>query len=441
MLTEIRRSLRSLLKAPAFTTVTVLTLAVAIGATTAIYSVVEAVLLTPLPYGDPDRVVRVAATVLPSAGGGSEAPFSDRGYWHFVDNNRSFAAFGAYSAGAQSVPLTGDGTAVQIDVLPMTLSAFEVLGVLPERGRLPAPEEDIPDAPRVILLSHDLWTTRYGAPGIIGRSVEVNGNAFEVIGVMPASFDFPTPDVDAWAPHRLDPASENFGGHHLEGIARLAEGATLASAEEDAVSLIARFSEIGYGPSWFTSVFDGGARVWTLQESIVGDARQPLLILFGTVGFVLLIACSNVANLLLVRAETRTRESAVRLALGSGRGRLVGQALTESLLLAAMGGLAGGLLAWLGVEALLAMAPPSIPRLGEIGIRGGALAFALGVSLLSGLVFGTFPALRAGSRKTLAALKDGGRGSTIGRERHLTRSALVVPRWRWRWCCWWARGS
>jgi len=427
VLNDVRLTLRGLLKAPAFSAVIVLTLAVAIGANTAIYSVVEAVLLRPLPYADPNRIVRIAATTIPTAPGPRQLPFSDRGYWHFADNNRSFESFGGFAAQDLRVPLTGDGTPVQVQVARVTVSAFEVLGVLPERGRLPTAEEDIPDAPWVALLAHELWVDRFGSdPGIIGRTVELNGTTVEVIGVMPARFDFPSPDTDAWTTYRLNPASENYGGHHIEGLARLAPDATPASAEEDAESLIARFPEVGYGAQWFTGVFDGGARVWTLQEDVVGDARLPLLVLLGTVAFVLLIACSNVANLLLVRGETRTRERAVRLALGSGRGRLVRLALTESVLLALMGGAAGVLLAWLGVRALVAMAPPSIPRLDEIGIRGSVLAFTLAVSVLAGLLFGTFPALRTGSRKSLAALRDGGRGPTIGRERHRTRSLLVV---------------
>ena len=282
ILEDIRVAVRTLLKDRGFTAVTVLTLAVAIGANTAIFSVVDGVLFRPLPYPDANRLVTVVATTFPSAGNAGEAPFSDRGYWHFVNNNRAFDGFGAYSAGARQWPLTGDGQPLQVDVGMMTASAFEIVGTLPQRGRFPTAEEDVPNAPGVALLSDGLWIDYYGSdPGIIGRVIDLNGQQVEVIGVMPRGYNFPTPEIDIWIPHQLNPASENFGGHHLWSIARLAQGTTIESAVADAVSLIGRFDEIGYGPTWFTGVFDGGAVVRTVQEE-VDDARQPLLILLGT---------------------------------------------------------------------------------------------------------------------------------------------------------------
>jgi len=429
LLHDIRVALRALAKAPTFALVTVATLAVAIGANTAIFSVVDGVLLRPLPYPDADRIVRIGAGLLPQSGVPPEGgiSFSDRGYWHFVNNNRAFETFGGYEAGAAQWPLTADGPPLQVNVARLTLSAFEVIGVLPQRGRLPTPEEDVPDAPEVVLISDGLWQDRYGAdPGIIGRTIELNGSSREVIGIMPADYVFPTPQTDVWVPDRLNPASENFGGHHIFGIARLAPSVTVEAAIEDSESLIARFDEAGYGPAWFEGVFNGEAVLRPLKEEIVGDSRQPLLILLGTVGFVLLIACSNVANLLLVRAESRTRERAVRIALGSGRRRLVQYVMTEAMLLSLAGGLAGMLLAWIGTRALVAAGPPSIPRLAEIGLNTNVLLFTTALSVLAGLLFGLLPAVRAGSRKAIAALRDGGRGSTIGRDRHRARSALVV---------------
>jgi len=424
---DVRVAVRTLVKARGLSFVALTTLAVAIGATTAIFSVVDGVLIRPLPYPDADRIVTVAAGVLPQAGGGGEAPFSDRGYWHFVNNNRSFEAFGGYAGGSIQWPLTSDGPPQQVDVAALTASAFDVIGVLPQRGRLPTPEEDLPDGPRVALISDGLWVNRFGAdPDVLGKTIELNGVTWEVIGVMPDGYDFPTPETDVWIPHQLDPASENFGGHHIEGIARLAPGVTIEAATADAKSLIARFDEVGYGPEWFEGIFSGEAVVRTLKDGIVGDTRIPLLILMGTVGFVLLIACSNVANLLLVRAESRTLERAVRMALGSGRGRLVQYVLTESVLLSLLGGLLGVGLAYAGTRALVSMAPVSIPRLYEVGIHGLVLLFATVVAVLSGLLFGLLPALRAGSWKTLLALRDGGRGTTIGRDRHRARNLLVV---------------
>ena len=427
LLQDLRVATRALMNARSFSLVAITTLAVAIGANTAIFSVVDGVLLRPLPYPDADRIVRVAAGVLPQAGGGAEAPFSDRGYWHFVNNNRSFAAFGAYSEGNPQWPLTGDGPPLQLDVAAMTASAFEVVGASPLRGRFPAPEEDVPDGPAVVLISHGLWVDRYASdPSIIGRTVELNGVVREVIGVMPPDYAFPTTAIDAWVPRQLDPASENFGGHHLAGVARLAPGVTVEDAVRDSEGLIARFSEVRYGPQWFQGIFSGQAVVRTLKDQIVGDSRQPLLILLGTVAFVLLIACSNVANLLLVRAESRTRERAVRMALGSGRARLVQYVMTESVLLSLAGGIGGVILAVLGTRLLVSVGPASVPRLQEIGINMNVLLFTVGVSVLAGLFFGIFPAFRVGSKKTLLALRDGGRSSTIGRDRHRARSTLVV---------------
>ncbi len=426
LLYDLRVAVRGLLKARGFSIIAVLTLGVAIGAVTAIFSVVDGVLLRPLPYPHPDRIVTMAALVRPQVGGG-EAPFSDRGYWFFVHQNHVYSEFGGYEGGNFQVPLTGDGPPIQVDVAVMTTSAFKVIGASPLRGRLPSDEEGAPGGPRVVLLSHRLWLDRYGGdPGIVGKSIEVNGESRQVIGIMPSGYDFPTPSTDVWVPDQLDPASPNFGGHHIRGIARLAPGKTVAGALKDAEGLIARFGEVGYGPSWFTGVFTGKASVKTLKDSIVGDSRRPLWILFGTVACVLLIACSNVANLLLVRAEGRTRETGVRLALGSSRFRLAQYVLLESLVLALAGGALGVFLAWLGTRALIAAAPASIPRLGDIGIRTSVLAFTAAISVFSGLLFGVLPALKAGSKKGYAALRDGGRGTTIGRDRHRARALLVV---------------
>ena len=428
VLHDVRVAVRSLLKTRALTIVVVLTLAIAIGANTAIFSVVESVLLKPLPYPDEHRIVRVAATVHAREGerGDRGNAFSDRGYWLFADNNRSFEKFGAY-AGPLPVPLTGDGDASQVVAAVMTLSAFEALGVLPALGRLPTPEEDSPGGAAVALLSHDLWVSQYGAdPAIVGRVIYIDGGPREVIGVMPGDYAFPTPDIDLWMPFRLNPASENFSAHYLSAIARLAPGVTLETASADARTLVARFGEIGYSAAYFEGVFDGGAIVRPLREFVAGDARSPLLIVLGTVGFVLLIACSNVANLLLVRADARRRENAVRMALGGTRGRLARYVLIESGLLALAGGLVGVMLANVGTSALVAIGPSGIPRLGEIEVSGAALAFTAVVSTLSALLFGVLPALGSGSAKTLGACRDEGRNTTLGRDRHHARNVLVI---------------
>ena len=425
---DIRFAARSLLKTPAITFVVVLTLAVAIGANTAIFSVVESVLLKPLPYPDEDRVVRVAATVHAVGGerGDRGNAFSDRGYWLFANDNHSFAKFGAYG-GPLSVPLTGEGAARLVSAAVMTLSAFEALGVFPELGRFPTVQEDSPGGAAVALLSHDLWVSQYAAdPAIVGRVIDIDGAPREVIGVMPAYYGFPTPDIDLWVPFRLDPASDNFGSHRLNAIARLAPGVTIEAATADARGLVARFGEVGYAAFWFEGVFDGGAVVRPWRDVVAGDAREPLLVVLGTVAFVLLIACSNIANLLLVRADARRRENAVRLALGGTRARLARHVLVESALLALAGGLAGVLLANVGTSALVAVGPAGIPRLGEIEINGAALAFTAFVSTLAALLSGVLPALGSGAPKTLGALRDGDRGATLGGDRHRARNVLVT---------------
>lgn len=424
LLQDIRLALRVLAKSPSFTSVTVLTLAVAIGATTAIFSVVEGVLLRPLPYPDAGRIVTITVDATP--GNVPEIPFSDRGFWHFANNGKSFSAFGGYTQ--QDVPLVGEGAEPeQVTVGVMTRSAHDVLGVSPLMGRLPVAEEDAPGGALVAVLSYNLWQTRFGAdPGIVGKQVDINGRQREVIGVMRAGYDFPSPDVDLWIPYQLNPANPNFGGHHISGIARLAPGVTLESAHTEAEALVKRFPEAGYTQTWMDNVFSGRAYVHSYQEELVGDVRQTLLVLMGTVGFVLLIACSNVANLFLLRAEGRTRETAVRIALGAGRGRVIRYVVVESLVLALAGGAAGVFLAYWGTKLLVALGPASIPRLHEIGITPGVLVFSLGISLFAGVLFGVLPALRSFSYRMVTALRDGGRGATVGRERNLSRKTLVV---------------
>jgi putative ABC transport system permease protein len=269
--------------------------------------------------------------------------------------------------------------------------------------------------------------SRYGAdPSIAGQTIQLNGTSREVIGVMPADYNFPSPEVDVWLPFQLAPTSTLFSAHFIDAIARLAPDVTNSAAIDDARSLVARYGEVGYGPTWFENLFDGGAVVRPLRDYIVGDSRQPLLILLGTVGFVLLIACSNVANLLLVRAEGRRQENAVRMALGSNRARLARYVLIESAILAFMGGAAGALLGYAGTRALVSIEPAGIPRLDEIGIDGSALAFTALVSVVAGLLFGVLPAVASSVTWTMAALRDGGRSATSGRGRHRARNALVT---------------
>jgi putative ABC transport system permease protein len=429
---DVRHTLRSLRRSPAFAITAVLTLAVAIGATTAIVSTVDGVLLRPLPFPDPERLVRVTLRTLPQAGvDGVEMPFAELGFFHFVTNGRAFSRIGGVSvfAGTNSVAewaLTGEGAPYPLTVARMTAAAFEVIGIPPRHGRFPTAAEDVPGGPLVIVLSEALWRRAFGSnPAIVGRTVQVNGAPHEVIGVMPDSFKFPGPGIDVWLPFQLDPASKNTDRPSIGFIARLAPGETIESADADAERLIARFGEIGYAPYWTRDVFTGEAHVRTVKEDLVGDARRPLMILLGTMIFVLLIACSNVANLFQVRAEARALDAAVRIALGSGRRRLVQLVLTEGVVIGLLGGVAGTLLAYGGLRVLVAAAPASIPRLEDIAINTRVLAFAAAVSILAGLFFALIPALRTGSPRILRSL-HGGRSGVMGRDWQWARGGLVV---------------
>jgi predicted permease len=427
---DIRHATRSLARTPGFTVAVVLTLALGIGASTAVFSVVDGVLLSPLPYPDADRVVRVAGRTQPQLNVPSgELPFNAVAYWHFVRNNRTFARFGgaevyAGTNGVDEWTLVSDGQPVPVDVARMTASAFEVLGAPPLRGRLPTADEDVPGGPALVLVSERLWRGLFGSdPSIVGRTVAVNGVQRDVIGVMPEDYDFPDPRVDVWIPLQLDPASRG-GTPSIHGIARLAPGATVESATADAQSLIARFDDIGLG-GW-RSQFTGEASVRTLKEDLVGDVRRPLLILLGTMAFVLLIACSNVANLYQVRSEARALDTAVRAALGSGRRRLVQLVLTEGILLALLGGATGLALTWAGIKALVWMAPPGIPRLDAIGIDRTVLAFTGGVSIFAGLFFALLPAFNTGLTRMRHVLRSGRRSGSMGRGQHRVRHVLVA---------------
>jgi putative ABC transport system permease protein len=425
MMVDAKVAFRTLVKSPGFSVVVVLTLAVGIGANTAIFSVVDAVLLRPLPYPEPDEVVTL---VLDRPDGATGAlGFSDAGYRHFLDKNRSFEAFGAYFFQSTELPLTGTGEPTQLSVGIVTNGVYAALGVPALRGRLPSGDEDVAGGPLVAVLSHDLWVTRFGAdPAAIGSTIELDDRTREVIGIMPPHFAFPDNEIDLWIPLQLGPASENIGLIRYLAVARLRDDATVESATTDVDDLVRRLGEVGYGPEWFERIFAGRAHVQTLKQQIVGDSRRLLLIVLGAVSFVLLIACANVANLFLARAEGRLRQSAVRAALGATRARLIRYLLTESILLALVGGLGGLALAYVGIRWLGALAPPGIPRLHEVEISATVFWYTGGVSVLAGLLFGILPTLRTGPAKLRSALTDGGRGSTAGRDRLHVRGLLVA---------------
>ena len=422
---EMRRAVRSLARAPVFTATAAVTLALGIGANTAVFSVVDRVLLRPLPFAESENLIVIGHPVPGYASG--EWGLSRAGYFYFREHARTLEDIGVYRSPA--VVLTGDGRPERVGAALITASMLSTLRVTTALGRPFSPNDDRPGAQPVVVLSHDLWTRRYGADeSIIGRTILVEGLPEEVIGVMPPDFHFPGQTTALWRPMRLDPNAPAVNSHYLSAVARLANGATEADAARDLKGLVARFTEefpSAYNASFMTnSRFDVVIR--TMLDDTVQNVSQALWIVLGTVAVVLLMTCANVANLFLVRADGRRREVAMRTALGASRAHLVSHYLTESFVLAALGGVLGVGFAYLGVDLLTALAPAVLPRMQEIGLDGRALVVAGGLSALSAVFFGMFPLVHRGDTNLTDALKEGARSATPSRQRQRIRGGLVV---------------
>ena len=418
---EIRYAVRALLKRPGFTGVAVATLALGIGANTAVFTVVNAVLLRPLPYDQADRLVRLRGSGTLTRQTDNLSPMD------FLDlraRARRFDGIAAYNNYAGAT-LTGTGDAERVAGTRVTADFFSVLHVVPALGRDFRDEDDVPGATPVVILTHGFWQRRFaGDPAIVGRTIHLNGIATEVIGVLPAGFRHPFPDdakqPDGFVPFRLDPKENNRGGHYLQAIGRLRSGASIRDGEADLVAIATDLERTYPDSNTGRSV-----RLEPFLDSMVGSARPALLVLAGTVAFVLLIACANLANLLMARATSRQKEIAVRQALGASRVQLVRQLLAESAVLGLAGGALGLILAsWL-TRTLLALGAERIPRGDAIGVDLRVLLFTAALALITALLFGAGPALYATRSHAGGALKEGGRTSD-GRMHGRAQQWLIV---------------
>ena len=399
---DVRYAVRLLIRKPGFAAVAILTLALGIGATTAIFTVVHAVLLRPLPFPEADRLVEVRIVGRNAA----VFPLPDTDFLAWRSQNDTAEAVAVYDT--SSATLTGDGPPERVISSAVTDRFFDVLGVQPLMGRAFHEGDDRPGAPKTTVLSHGLWMRRFhGDPAIVGRSITLSGVPHVVIGVMPPGFDLLPAKNELWRILTMNEPSRR-GPFYTWGIARLKKGATLDTmrANLDAVSDAIKRQ---YPPP-------GAGKLYAipLQEAIVGDVRQILYVLLGAVGFLLLIATANVANLLLARAAGREREIAVRGALGAGRARIAAQLLTESVVLAVLAGVLGLAVASWGTRVLIAVAPQGIPRLNEVRMSTPVFLFALSTASACGLLFGLIPALRASHVPLVETLKEGGRGVSGG---------------------------
>jgi putative ABC transport system permease protein len=398
---DVLYALGALRRNPGFAAVAVITLALGIGANTAIFSIVNAVLLRPLPYSEPGRLVSAGQLL------GGE-------YLFFRDHAQSVDAIALYRGGV-GLNLSQGGEADRLTGAQVSANLFSVLGISAARGRGFLPAEEQPAESRVVVISHALWRQRFGGDAsIVGRDIEIDGVPRRVVGVMPPAFSFPSAATDLWIPYAFNRGNAGAlwgGGQRGQTVARLAPGATPAQAQSE---LRARAPELRKANTLWVFAPEWGANreVVLLQDRLVGDVRTRLLIILGAVGFVLLIACANVANLLLARASTRQHEVAIRHALGAGRGRMARQLLTESAVLGLLGGAAGFLLAFLAVPVLVSGLSADIPRVEEIAVDGWVLGFTMAAGLLTGLVFGAVPAIRSLRSDSNGSLKAGTRGSS-----------------------------
>ena len=422
---EVRLAARTLLRAPAFTVVSILTLALGLGATTAVYTLLDRVVLRPLPLADADRLVFMNHRV-PLISEDAEWGVSPGGHMDFVQKSRTLEVIGSYSPGERNMS-TADGAA-RVRAASITHGVFDVLQARPVLGRLIESEDDVPGAPQLVVIGYDFWQRHFGGdPNVVGTILELEALPYEIIGVADEGVHLPDYRVDVWTALRLNPDPESFRNYHfLRTFGRMAPGQNLQSVHTELARLESFFPEL-YPSAYSTEFYTGtgfAIQVKPLREQVIGDIATVLWILVGAVGAVLLVGCANVANLLLARMESRRRERAVRSAIGAARSHLAMHSLTESLLITLSAGALGLWFAYFGVRTAVALAPDTLPRLDEIAVDARIAATSLGVALLIGIVFGLLPVIRATTN--FGILRDSGRSSTPSRAQQRTRSVLVV---------------
>src|SRR5262245_46264524 len=434
---DLRYGVRMLIKNMGFSLIAIFTLALGIGATTAIFSVVDSILLKPLPYPQPEELVAVRLTA--QGLGNKDLPVvSASAYFIFRDHSRAFQDIGLYSystgirSTGDSVNVTGLGEPEHVPALRTTDGVLSMLGVTPLLGRSFTRADDSPDSAEAVILTYGYWSRKFGGdPSVIGRTIEVDGKPHAIIGVLPEGFRFlDQTNLAMLLPMKLNRKKTYLGGFRFGGIARLKPGVTLREANADVARMLPIVDRSfppppGYSLKMFED-FKLGSNLRPLKQEVVGDVSKVLWVLMGGISLVLVIACANLANLLLVRAEGRRQELAIRAALGASRSRIAAELFFESLILAVFGGLFGLGLAYGALRVLVTMAPQGLPRLDEIGVDGKVVLFTLAVSLAAGLLFGSFPVFKYAGAGLGIGLREVGRSMSENRERRRSRGVLVI---------------
>jgi predicted permease len=429
---DLKLVFRRLGKSPGFAATVILTLAIGIGANTAVFSVVNSVLFKPLPYPNAEQLVAVRL-IAPGAAGladfSSGLRLSSSMYFTFAEQNRTFQSFGVWITGTANV--TGIDQPHEVHTALISDGVLQALSVPPVLGRWLLPADQDPHGPKPVMLGYGYWQRRFGGDrSVIGRSIAIDAQPREIVGVMPQGFELVNADFDVIAPFAFDRNKQHLAGFGLQGIARLKQGIPIAQANADVKRMLPIWEESwpseGITSHFFEQTWRITPALRPLKQEVIGNVGNVLWVIMATIGVVMLIACTNVANLSLVRADGRQQELAVRAALGAGRGRIAWELLLESVALGLIGGVLGIGIAYEGLRLLVAIGPANLPRLGEISLDGRSLGFTLALSLLSGLLFGSIPVLRYAGRRMPTAFRGAGRTASVSRERQRSRDLLVV---------------